>query len=176
MICQISLPVEAIAGLPFAATVKVAGQPAPAIKLHLRGPSQINLTAAQDGTFSATAAETAEWQPGDYWWTIREYDAADQPTADIESGTIILRPDPVAAVKFDGRSENEKALEAIEALLAKRATLDQERYRINNRELWRTPMADLLKLRSHYARLVAAEKRKACGRPGRWGRLVQVNF
>lgn len=141
----------------------------------MRGPSQINMTAALDGKFTATAAETASWVPGTYWWTIRATNGDD--VEEVENGTLIVLPDMVNATgAFDGSSENEKALQAIHAVLAKRASLDQERYRINNRELYRTPIADLIKLRGYYARLVAAEKRKACGKSGRWGRPVVVNF
>ena len=49
-------------------------------------------------------------------------------------------------------------LDAIEAVIENRATLDQERYRINDRELWRTPVTELIKLRQRYRAEVQAEK------------------
>ena len=62
-----------------------------------------------------------------------------------------MRPDIAQlAAGHDARSHVQRVLDAIEAVLEKRATLDQEQYRINNRELRRTPIADLLKLRDRY--------------------------
>ena len=44
----------------------------------------------------------------------------------------------------------QRTLEAIEAVIEKRASIDQERYKINNRELWRTPIPELLVMRDRY--------------------------
>lgn len=157
----------------------LSAYPAPAwtVTLHLRGPSDINLTATGDSAshqFSAAPAVTGSWVPGAYWWAIRATDGTD--VVEIERGTLSVLPDLVSVTgAYDGRSENEKALDAIEAVLAKRATLDQERYRINNRELYRTPITDLLKLRTFYAAQVRREKAKAGGRSG-WGRAIHVRF
>jgi hypothetical protein len=170
------MPVQHTAGLTFQAAVEAAEHPVPAwtITLHLRGPSQIDLTAAPGGYFTATAAETATWAPGAYWWTIRATDGAE--VVELERGTMGVLPDPVAATgAFDGRSDNEKALVSIDAVLARRATIDQSRYVINNRELWRTPIAELIKLRAFYAAAVGRERRKASGRRS-WGRPVHMRF
>lgn len=175
----ISIPCEATAGLSFQASLSAANHPAPVweVTLHLRGPSQINLTGAPDGIghkFTADAAATAAWTPGTYWWALRATDGTD--TVEIERGDMVVLPDLVgAAPGYDGRTENEKALAAIDAVLSKRATLDQERYRINNRELYRTPIADLIKLRSFYAAAVAREKRR-CNGSRNWGRPIHVRF
>lgn len=174
MIC-IHIPVQHAAGLTFSASVDGADHPGTAIVLHLRGPSQINLAASPDGKFSATATATAEWTPGAYWWTIRATNDAGE-VSELGKGAIEILPDMLAAEPgFDGRSDNEKALDAIDAVLEKRASLDQERYRINNRELYRTPIAQLIKLRAFYAAAVAREKRKASGNSN-WGRPVHVRF
>lgn len=179
MIQCVTIPAEFTAGLSFQAAVDAANYPAPAwtVTLHLRGPSQIDLAAAPDSTahsITAAPAATAAWQPGAYWWVIRATDGAD--VVEIERGTIEILPDLVAVdAVYDGRTENEIALEAIEAVLGKRATLDQDRYRINNRELYRTSIGDLLKLRSHYRRAVARERRKNCPPTG-WGRAIRVEF
>jgi len=177
---RIAIPAQITAGLSFTAALAVPDRPAPAwnITLHLRGPSQINMTAAPDGTghlFSEPAVTTTDWAPGTYWWTLRATDGHD--TLELATGDIAVVADLVnAPAGYDGRSDNEKALEAIEAVLGKRATMDQERYRINNRELYRTPIADLIKLRDFYAKRVARDKRKASGRSSSWGRPVRVQF
>jgi hypothetical protein len=61
------------------------------------------------------------------------------------------------------RTHAQIALANIEAVLAKRSTQDQERYTINNRELWRTPLGDLLKLRDYYRAEVRREKQAQRG-------------
>src|SRR5690606_10716299 len=92
----------------------------------------------------------------------------------VESGRVRITPDLAqAAAGFDGRSQNRIALDAIDAVLARRATLDQERYRINNRELYRTPIEDLIRLRSYYATLVAREEATRKG-VSPFGRQVKV--
>jgi hypothetical protein len=173
------LPVQVTAGLSFQATVDDALHPAPAwtCTLHLRGPSQIDLTAAPDGSahkFTAAPAVTSDWTPGTYWWAIRATDGVD--VVEIERGDLIVLPDLTAVnTPYDGRSENEIALEAIDAVLAKRASQDQQRYVINNRELWRTPVADLLKLRSYYNTRVRRERLRAKGL-STLGRNIPVRF
>lgn len=136
--------------------------------LYLRGVQAIDLASTRSGstyTFEATPAETSAWAAGAYAYTIRATDGAD--VVEVESGRLSIIPDLVSAGPgYDPRSEYRKVLEAIEAVLAKRATLDQERYRINNRELYRTPIRDLLALRDRYWTLVQQEEARASGRTG----------
>ncbi|MGQ3402657.1 hypothetical protein [Sphingopyxis sp.] len=143
----------------------------------MRGPSSIDIAGVHDGAghaFKQTATETAAWAPGRYWWTLRAA-SADSDVIELETGELLIAPDMVAADTFDGRSEAETALAAIDAVLGKRATIDQERYRINNRELYRMSVSDLTKLRAHFVALVARERRKAAGQSG-WGRTIPVRF
>ncbi|MEG2431803.1 MAG: hypothetical protein RSB25_09135, partial [Acinetobacter sp.] len=56
-----------------------------------------------------------------------------------------------------------------------RASLDQERYRINNRELYRTPMETLIRLRNQYRAEVGREQAKASGK-SLFGRVVRVKL
>lgn len=173
------IPDRITAGLSFSAAAAVAAHPAPDwnLTLHIRGPQAIDLVAEVRGSghrFAATAAATAAWQPGEYWYSLRASNAAD--TVEIETGQLRVLPDMVAAGEgFDGRSQAQTALDAIEAVLGKRATLDQERYRINNRELYRTPIADLLKLRSFYAQQVRREAARKSG-SNKFGRPILVRF
>ncbi len=60
-------------------------------------------------------------------------------------------------------------------MIEKRASRDQERYTINNRELWRTPMRDLLLLRDTYRVEVRKEELKARGQTP-WGPAVRVRI
>jgi hypothetical protein len=70
------------------------------------------------------------------------------------------------------RDRSRPALDAIEARLENRATIDQERYRINNRELYRMPIAELLKFRDQYRAEVQREEIAARG--GNGFRAVRV--
>lgn len=173
------LPDKISAGLTFSQLVTLTAYQAPTWSLSaaLRGPTVINLTATADGTqhrFAANAATTAGWAPGEYWYTVRATDGAD--TVEIESGQLTIAPDLAAAGEnYDGRTHAQRSLAAIEAVIERRATLDQERYRINNRELYRTPIADLLKLRDVYRAEVRQEQAAARGK-NLFGGTVRVRL
>lgn len=179
MACTPRIPERITAGLSFSAAFAAAAHPAPDwnLSLHIRGPQAIDLVAEVRGTghrFAATAEATAAWKPGDYWYSLRASNGAD--TVEIETGQMHVLPDLLSAPEgYDGRSQAQIALDAIESVLGKRATLDQERYRINNRELYRTPIADLLKLRSFYAQQVRREAARKSGN-NRFGRPILVRF
>lgn len=144
----------------------------------IRGPAAIDLTAVADDpithTFAVSAEDTAKWAPGLYAFSVRATRGAD--VLELANGQFrILQDLAAAAAGFDPRSENEKALDAIKAVLASKASQDQMRYRINNRELWRTPVSDLLKLKAHYTVAVRGERRRKNG-GGSFGRTIPVNF
>ena len=134
-----NFPTSISAGLTFDRAVILTAYQAPAWQLSvvLRGPSAIDLQADQEGTghrFLVSAAETATWEPGEYWFSLR---AENQGTVvEVESGTITIKPDLAAAgAGHDGRDHLRRVLDAIEAVIERRATIDQERYTINNHEL-----------------------------------------
>jgi len=143
--------------------------------MYLRGISSINLAAEKEADvlrFYATAEETKSWVSGVYTYSVRILKGAD--IIEIETGTLQIVPDIMSLPEgHDARSSNRKILDAIVAVIEKRATQDQERYKINNRELWRTPLPDLLALKNHYAALVATEEAKASGK-SLWGPAVKV--
>lgn len=143
----------------------------------LRGPAAIDLQAvAEAGTYSFTTkgAETANWVPGLYAVSVRVTSADD--VLEIYSGQLRVLPDMAAVgAGHDPRSDNEKALDAVNAVLLNKASQDQMRYRINNRELWRTPVGDLLKLKSVYTSAVRRERKRARG-DSRFGRAIPVVF
>lgn len=174
-----NFPDEIGAGLTFDLLLTLTAYPAPdwAVTAHLRGPSAINLTSDAEGSqhrFRATAANTSGWAAGSYWYTLRATDGAD--VVEVESGQVQIIPDLASQPStYDGRTQAQTALDAINAVLANRATLDQERYRINNRELYRTSIPDLLKLRAFYAEQVKREKSAACGK-NPFGAVVRVRL
>jgi hypothetical protein len=64
----------------------------------------------------------------------------------------------VQASALDVRTQSEVALDAINAVLANRATMDQQNYAIGGRSLSRMQVADLLALRQHYVREIKRER------------------
>ena len=172
------LPDKIGAGLTFDRLVTLTAYPAPdwTLAVLLRGKSAIDLTATAEGTqhrLTADATVTAGWAPGDYWFTVRATRGAE--VVEVEQGQLTITPNLAAAETFDGRTHAQRCLESIEAVLEKRATLDQERYRINNRELYRTPVAELMKLRDLYRAEVRRE-RAAAGGKSLFGAAVRVRL
>lgn len=118
------------------------------------------ITAAQDGSTSAFAvtvamATTAGYAAGKYSWVATVSNGSERYT--VDSGTFEVTKDFNDNTAYDGRSHAQKTLEAIEAVIEGRATMDQQEYSIGDRTLKRTPMADLLKLHSRYSAMVEAE-------------------
>lgn len=174
------LNIERIAaGVTFDHTVTLTAYPAPdwTLALILRGPSAIDLTATADGAshrFQASAATTAEWLAGRYWFALRATRGAE--VAQVDEGDLRIVPDFAALTDpYDGRTHAERVLAAIEAVIEGRATIDQQSYQINNRQLSRTPIPDLLMLREKYREEVRQQQQAARGQ-SLLGRQVKVRF
>lgn len=157
------IPKKITAGTTFNRLMVNANYPASdgwLVKFYLRGSTQSDFTSTDEGDnhrLLISASTTATWQAGNYAYTLRVEKSGE--VVELESGNIQVMPD-IAAMEagYDARTQAEKALEAIEAVLAGRASKDQERYRINDRELYRTPIPDLIKLRGFYAAQVNRER------------------
>lgn len=170
-------PQKIIAGLDFQSTFCSQSHPAAdgwIFTAIIRGPKSIDLTSDAAGGFSALAAVTTEWPAGKYWYSIRA--AKGGSVVEIESGELAIDADlSIQPEGYDGRSQNAIAYEAICAVLAKRATIDQQRYVIGNRELWRAPVAELLKLKAVYANSIRREKARQSG-ASLFGRAIHIRF
>ena len=175
----VKFPDEIGAGLTLDVLLNLTAYPAPewVVTVYLRGPGSIDLPATAEGSqhrIHEDAATTANWTPGVYWYSMRATRGAD--VVEVEAGDVQVLPDLTTVPPgYDGRTQAEIALEAINALLANRATIDQERYRINNRELYRMSVEDLLKLRSFYMEEVKREQAAAAGK-NQWGNTVRVRL
>ena len=173
------LPQKITAGLTFESRLNLPDYPATewAVRLLLRGPQSIDVPAVVDGKTSvirAAAGVTVTWPAGEYWYSIRATRGSD--VVEVGSGQITIMPDLAAAeAGYTAKTHAQRTLEAIEAVIEKRASMDQERYRINNRELYRTPIADLLKLRDLY-RLEVAREQQAQRGCNPFGRKVRVSL
>lgn len=112
---------------------------------------------AEGDTFALTIPATLP--VGRYWW--QAVAIKDGLKAEVASGEMEVTPSLLdAGDNFDGRSEAEIALDAVNAVLNKKATRDQQSYKIKDRELQRMTVAELLKLRSYLVFRVRREKGK----------------
>lgn len=164
------IPNALTAGLTVSRTfgLKHYASPAWAAVLLLRGPTSrdIPLVAAPDGgfTLAVSAADSTPWLPGLYNYSLRVTQGAD--VHEVEAGQLTVKADMASLDgAFDARSHAQRTLDNIEAVIEKRATHDQARYTINNRELWRTPIPELTALRNQYRAQVRREKAAALGMP-----------
>lgn len=171
-------PASFRAGVTFDHTLKLNCYEAPtwALSVLLRGPSAIDISSqasGQDHQLLVDAETTAAWVAGEYVYSIRAVSSG--TVLEIEAGQITIQRD-LATVEAgtDTRTHSQIALAAIEAVLEKRSTQDQDRYTINNRELWRTPLGDLLKLRDYYRAEV--KRARAAQRGALFGRQVKAIF
>lgn len=139
------------------------------LTVYLRGASSIDLEATVDGerhVIHEAGAVTGEYEAGLYAYAVRVTDGED--VIEIEAGMIEISADLAAVPEgHDPRGHAQRALAAIEAVLEKRATKDQESYSIAGRSLSRTPIADLIQMREYYRKEVqrgAGKKRRLLGR------------
>lgn len=146
----------------------------------LNATDKITITGAASGSdhlVTLAAADTAVYTAGTYHW--QAYVTRSTERHLVDSGTLIIKPNFAAATvtTLDARSHVKKVLDAIEAVIEKRATIDQEEYTIGNRSLKRTPIEDLVKLKQRYQGYynseVAAERIKN-GLPGKNRILVRI--
>ncbi|MEM7724194.1 MAG: hypothetical protein AAF376_17760 [Pseudomonadota bacterium] len=124
------------------------------------GGVAITLSASQaDGIWSVVAGSSATGghEPGEYEWVAIATDAAADRRSTLGQGRVRVLPDPLTA-GGDLRSPAARILAAIEATIEGRVTKDADSYSIEGRSISRTPMADLLRLRTVYTREVAAER------------------
>lgn len=121
--------------------------------------TELDITSTADGDdhlTSVAAATTINWATG--WYTVTTYVEKATERYTIERGqTEILAASTTLADGTDNRTHARKVLDAIEAVLEGRASLDQQEYAINGRSLKRTPIGDLMRLRQLYRAEVAGE-------------------
>ncbi len=171
-------PPRLTAGLTFRHTIVQAAYPAPdwVLSVVLRGPGAYTLRAEGERAthrFHAAANVTSQWLHGTYAYSVRASRGTE--IVELAAGTVDIEPDLAQlSAGHDARSHVERTIAAIEAVIEKRATIDQERYRINNRELWRTPVVDLLRLRDRYRAELA--RMKSAQRGDLFGRTIKVAF
>jgi hypothetical protein len=152
-------------------TIQQTVTDATAVEVRLGGASTGTHSMAAVGSCWSVNIDTAAMEPGKYvaqvWAT---YAGAVKRIVSTEEFTL------AAALKAgDMRTDARKALDMIEAMLSGQAKEGVRRYRINNRELERYSVAELLQLRSHYVAEVQKENRRNKGMTG-LGPRIAVRF
>jgi len=130
-----------------------------ALRLEAGGPVQTFAALDVASAYKVTipAATTAAFAPGRWVWSLVAEHDTDGTRATWARGGLDVTPDPLAATG-DTRSDAVRILAAITATIEGRVTKDADSYSIEGRSITRTPMADLLRLRNLYTRIVARER------------------
>jgi hypothetical protein len=140
---------------------------AASVEFRFGGAQTRTVAATKSGSDFSIAADTAAWTAGAYAWQAwATY--ADASKKIIGTGTLDLAD---ALGVGDVRSNARKMVEMIEAMMAGNATEGVRRYRINNRELERYSVAELLQLLSYWRAQVKRENRN-----GGLGPRIAVHF
>lgn len=131
-----------------------------------------------DFVLNVAASVTAGCTAGKYFY--QAFVERDAEKILVDSGEVQVLPSLSAAAAetvFDGRSEVKKTLDAIDAMLANKATLDQQSYVIGNRQLQRYSIPDLLALRATYQKLYNREVRaERLKNGGGYFQIIPVRF
>lgn len=177
------VPAKIKAGLTFSELKTLTGYPAPdwVLSVVLRGPAVIDLTGTAEGSqhrLAATATATAGFAPGHYAYSARV--ARGDVVVEVDFGTVEVLADlSQSSGGQEVRSHARIVLDNIRAVIENRATQDQQKYTIETsngrRELWRTPLPELLQLETLYAARVSAEHARANGK-NIFGRQVRMRL
>ena len=171
-----------IVGDSYSFSTTVADYPASAgwTLVHLLRPASgsadpITLTAAADGDdylTTITPTASAAWEAGER----KTLNAVTLSRGRLTSNRITILANPTEGEPIDDRSHARKALDAIEAVIEKRATMSQKSYSIRDRSCESLAPSELIAFRRYYAGLVANEEaaaRRAAGLPDPRRRYVR---
>lgn len=142
-------------------------------------PVTITAATAENGAdyvLTVPAATTGSWDAGNWQYTLFVELAGERHT--VEVGNINVQGNPVtASAGADTRSHAKKMLDAIKAVLEKKAGDDVLSYTIKGRSLQHYSHAELIKLRQTYQAEYANEQQIAKGnRVGGRGRKLHVRM
>lgn len=139
------------------------------LKRDTSGSEGIDITASASGNdylIEVASATTATWAADTYKWESFITRDSDSQRHRLGWGSCVVHPD-FSSATTDPRSHAQKVLEAIEAVLEGRASKDQDTLTVEGMTLVRTPVEDLLMLRSKYRGIYAREQRAERMRQGK---------
>lgn len=158
-----AVPAKIVAGDFVTFNLSFSDFPAGTYTLVWIVPGIGTFTASADGTnhlFEIGQSGSSDgWTAGTYQWTLRATHASNGQVYTAQRGVVEILPDPAGQTSQTGElADAETALTNINALLANRASSDQKRYRINDRELERYSVDELLRLRAYFVSRVSTLK------------------
>ncbi len=166
---MVKLPNSLVAGETIVSAI--CHPTATAVALVLVGSQKHTAAFTQSGNEWRLSQPTAAWDAGAYAWQLWVDTPGGRSVAG--SGTLVLQVSLEgieAGTVIDNRNEAQRNLDAIDAMLAGKASAGVRRYRINNRELESYGIDELLKLREFWAGKVRA------GKPRRRYPHMRVSF
>lgn len=131
--------------------------------LYLRGLSSLDVMGTVSGDSIEFEVNTEGLEPGLYSvaiWVL--VDGQDRQV--FRSRMKLLADIADQSAGTDQRTQAERIVEALEDFIERGASSPHRRYKINNRELERHSLREVLELLNYYRRRVAAETRKRTGR------------
>lgn len=146
-----------------------------AASLHV--PGLASFAATPDGDaylFQIAGATTAAWAASTYQWFIRVTETSGSPPeiTTVDTGVFVVSADPASAHSQTGELQQAVTTIAnIEAVLASKATRDQKRYKIADRELERMDVSELMQLLGHF-QAVRRRIQAGLGVPGQSGKIL----
>lgn len=128
---------------------------ATAVEFRFGGPETRTVAATQSGSDWSIAASTSAWTAGVYRW--QAWATLDDASVKVirEGGLDLDAPLGLGDVRLPAR----KMVEMIEAMMAGNAGEGVRRYKINNRELERYSVGELLQLLSYWKEQAKREGR-----------------
>lgn len=175
------VPKSIAAGDTWRFVASLSSYPAPSHSLTIvfwNGEQRFSIDSTPSGSdhiVAQTGAQSSTRIPGRYSWKAFAKQGSNR--WQVAEGTTVVTPNVEGDRPFDTRSHARKVLDSIEAVIENRATKDQEEYQIDGRSLKRTPIADLLRLRSAYEVEAKREDRAARAAAGlKTGRIIGVRF
>ncbi len=114
--------------------------------------SAADITTSGDGfDVLIPSSETKAWAPGNYLWLAVLQNSQTGERVTGAAGRVQVQPDVLdASGPIDTRAPEEVALDNIKAVLAGRASDGVLEYKINDRELRRYSMSELMNLRAYF--------------------------
>jgi hypothetical protein len=103
-----------------------------------------------------TMAESSSWVTGRYDWQAFVHDGTERFC--VGSGTTEAIEDFASQATYDGRSQLQQIVDAMDAYLLGNASNDQQQIRFNDREIRKYDRAELLQLRNQLKRELKAEQ------------------
>jgi hypothetical protein len=151
--------------------IQVTDALATAVEFRFGGPQTRTITGTKSGDDWTGTQSTSAWTAGFYEWQAwATY--ADASVAVIDRGNFPLE-DSLAV--GDRRSVAKQNIDAINSMLTGNAAEGVRRYKINNRELERYSVAELLQLLSYWKAELKKEERAEAGR-STLGPRIAVRF